>query len=149
MHCKEPLTRRPCTSCAGHEQVKVVEQQHLETQTGEDGVMTSMTMTSQPHLWVPGMGNVQIGDVCFHVYTTDGNASCKVGGAASHHPSHYASSLVVHALRMHWQACDRVTVSGSCALHALPGEHLAGAWWPAGACCAQPVCCSFDFEALA
>ena len=70
--------------------MKVVEQQHLETRVGKDGAMTSMTMTSQPNLWVPGMGNVQIGDVCFHVYTTDGNASCKVLRCQSLLPRLYA-----------------------------------------------------------
>ena len=64
--------------CAGHEQVKVVEQQHLETEQDEGGGLRSMTMTSQPHLWVPGMGNVQIGDVRFHVYSSDNGSSCKV-----------------------------------------------------------------------
>ena len=62
---------------AGHEKVKVVEQQHLETEQDAAGTMRSMTMTSQPHLWVPGMGNVQIGDVRFHVYSSADGGACK------------------------------------------------------------------------
>ncbi len=63
---------------AGYEVVKVVEQQHLEIE-GEEGTVKSMTMTSHPSLFVPGMGDVPIGDVRFHVTAVgeDGD-SCKV-----------------------------------------------------------------------
>lgn len=62
----------------GYEVVKVVEQQHLEIEE-EDGAVKSMTMTSHPSLFVPGMGDVPIGDVRFHVTAMgeDGD-SCKV-----------------------------------------------------------------------
>ncbi|EIE25801.1 hypothetical protein COCSUDRAFT_60813 [Coccomyxa subellipsoidea C-169] len=62
----------------GYEVVKVVEQQHLEIE-GEEGTVKSMTMTSHPSLFVPGMGDVPIGDVRFHVTAVgeDGD-SCKV-----------------------------------------------------------------------
>jgi hypothetical protein len=58
--------------------VKVVEQQHLEVSRDEAGGMRSMTMTSNPSLYVPGVGNTPIGDVVFHVYSTDDDRSCKV-----------------------------------------------------------------------
>ena len=75
---------RPCSyllrlpALTGHEEVKVVEQQHLEVEQDEAGRMCSMTMTSNPSLYVPGVGNTPIGDVVFHVYSTDDDQSCKV-----------------------------------------------------------------------
>ena len=56
----------------------MVEQQHLEVSRDEAGGMRSMTMTSNPSLYVPGVGNTPIGDVVFHVYSTDDDRSCKV-----------------------------------------------------------------------
>jgi hypothetical protein len=60
----------------GYEVVKVVEQQHLEVDEDESGVK-SMTMTSNPSLYVPGMGNVPIGDVTFHVSPGPHTGCCK------------------------------------------------------------------------
>lgn len=62
---------------AGYDVVKVVERQHLEVEEDESGVK-SMTMTSNPSLYVPGMGDVSIGDVCFQVSPTEDGSSCKV-----------------------------------------------------------------------
>lgn len=63
---------------AGYEVVKVVEQQHLEV-VEEEGTLKSMTMTSSPSLYVPGMGNVSIGNVCFQVSAAeDDEEACKV-----------------------------------------------------------------------
>ncbi|CAL8470004.1 g9546 [Coccomyxa elongata] len=62
----------------GYEVVKVVEQQHLEV-VEEEGTLKSMTMTSSPSLYVPGMGNVSIGNVCFHVSAAENDEeACKV-----------------------------------------------------------------------
>ncbi|BDA44018.1 hypothetical protein COCOBI_05-2020 [Coccomyxa sp. Obi] len=61
-----------------YEVVKVVEQQHLEV-VEEEGTVKSMTMTSSPSLYVPGMGNVSIGNVCFHVSADEEDEeACKV-----------------------------------------------------------------------
>ena len=88
LHAQQQTTLTSCATLlpAGHEQVKVVEQQHLEVSRDEAGGMRSMTMTSNPSLFVPGMGNTPIGDVVFHVYSTDDDKSCKVLPRRSLHP---------------------------------------------------------------
>ena len=62
-----------------------MEQQHLEV-VEEEGTVKSMTMTSSPSLYVPGMGNVSIGNVCFHVSAGDDDEeTCKVSTCTCMH----------------------------------------------------------------
>lgn len=78
---------------AGVEEVKVNEQQLLEVARGADGVMLSMKMTSSPSLYMPGVGNMPMGDVVFFVSGSGGDqTSCKVRSAtvegSLHPPQH-------------------------------------------------------------
>ena len=49
----------------------------MEIEEDAEGRVIAMTMTSNPNLYVPGVGDVSIGDVVFHVCATDVD-SCKV-----------------------------------------------------------------------